>query len=315
MSNFQRKLPEGSMEELATLVSNGRGWWPDLLAKWAPSGSPGELRLAIRNRYLNFYSKGQSVAKVSFGRGGKSPTMSTHEKYVKGGSDGGQRYFKLQGNEGRDPDGQLVRWGGAKMLRTWISNSGKHTGPEKRCIDALVQASPKVIDLEMGLPAFDDRKKSALRLDIVALEGVPGDIRLVFWEAKMIGDGRLRSRNYTPRVLSEQIDPYRRYLDDSKRRQQVEDAYRECCKIIYEFHSMAGRVGMTRPLDPLIVEAGKPGSRLAIQDTPRLVIFDDGKKRDENAWSKHLEVLCRKVPVVVVEQRTVRDPLEALPSL
>ena len=36
----------------------------DLLAEWAPSGTPGSLRLAVRNGYLNFYHLGQSVSKV-----------------------------------------------------------------------------------------------------------------------------------------------------------------------------------------------------------------------------------------------------------
>ena len=302
------------MGELKKLVARGKGWWPDLLAQWGPSGSLGELRVGVRNGYMNFYSKGQSIAKVSFGRGGATPTMRIHKKYVKKSSDGGQRYIKLTGDVGRDPDGQRVDWGGPKMLRTWVGNSRKYSGPEKRCIDELVGVSPKVIDLEMGLPAFGDRK-TALRLDIVALEGTPEDIRLVFWEAKMIEDKRLRSKHETPRVLSEQIDPYQRYLEDPNRRQQVTEAYRRCCRTIHKLHEMAAHVGMTRPLDRLVVAAGKPDSRLEIDCTPRLVIFDEGKKRNERseeAWRKHLEVLRRKVRVAIVEQAPIRDPLETL---
>ena len=310
MSDFQRRLPEKSMSELEKLVSNGTGWWPDLLAEWAPSGSQGELRLAIRNRYLNLYSKGQSIAKVSFGRGGASPTMRIHEKYVKGSSDGGQRYISLTGDTGRDPDGRLVDWGGRRMLRTWIDNSCHYSGPEKRCIDALVAASPKVIDVEMGLPAFCGRK-TALRIDIVALEGTPDDVRLVFWEAKMIGDSRLRSKNGTPKVF-EQIEEYQRYLRAANPREQVTKAYRNCCKIICDLHAMAG---INIPLDPLVVAVGD-GASLEVCRTPRLVIFDDGKKRDVDAWTKQLEVLYGRVPVAVVEQRgRLDDPLETLPRL
>ena len=298
------------MKELEKLVSSRIGWWPDLLAEWAPSGSLGELRLAVRNGYMNFYSKGQSIAKISFGRGGSSPTMRIHEKYVKESSDGGQRYIKLSGDTGRDPDGRPVDWGGPKMLRAWVRNSRQHSGTEKSCIDALVGVSPKVIDLEMGLPAFGDRK-TALRLDMVALEGTPKDIRLVFWEAKMIGDKRLRSRYGTPKVF-EQINDYQRYLASPNRRQQVTVAYRNCCRIIRDLHSMATRVGITQPLDPLIVAAGDPGSNLEIDETARLVIFDEGEKRNEDAWRKHLHVLRDRVHVAIVEQRLIRNPLETL---
>ena len=299
------------MKELEKLVSSGIGWWPDLLAEWAPSGTLGELRLAVRNEYMNFYSKGQSIARISFGRGGSSPTMRIHEKYVKKSSDGGQRYIKLSGDTGRDPDGRPVAWRGPKMLQAWVRNSRRYSGTEKSCIDALVGVSPKVIDLEMGLPAFDDRK-TALRLDMVALEGTPKDIRLVFWEAKMIGDKRLRSRDGTPTVF-DQINAYQRYLESPTRRKQVTKAYRNCCRIIRDLHSMATRAGMiTQPLDPLIVAAGDPGSNLEIDETARLVIFDEGEKPNEDAWRKHLHVLRDRVRVVIVEQRLIRNPLETL---
>ena len=40
------------------------------------------LRIGIRDGYLNFYVKGQSVAKLSCGRG--NPTIETHKKYIEG---------------------------------------------------------------------------------------------------------------------------------------------------------------------------------------------------------------------------------------
>ena len=70
--------------------------------------------------------------------------------------------------------------------------------------------SPKIVDLEMGLPAVDGRKKP-LRLHVVSLEQAADGIRLVFWEGKKMGDGRLRSKVHKPRVF-EQIDAYRSSL-------------------------------------------------------------------------------------------------------
>ena len=83
MSYFDRRFPVNAMCALKRLSSKRAGWWPDLLSSWAPSGSPGVLRLAIRNGYMNFYSKGQSIARIDFDGHSASPTMHIHEKYVK----------------------------------------------------------------------------------------------------------------------------------------------------------------------------------------------------------------------------------------
>ena len=305
-----RCLPCNAMGALNQLCSSQASWWPDLLSNWAPSGSSGHLRLAIRDRYMNFYAKGQSVARINFGRGGASPTMSIHQKYVCSSTDGGQRYIKLSGEEGRDADGRPVTWGGPEMLTKWISKSHCYTSTEKCRIESLVEQSPKVIDLEMGLPAFGERK-SPLRIDLVSLEGTSDDIRLVFWEAKMIRDSRLRSRTRQPRVF-EQMDAYRSYLAEATRKQQVADAYRNCCRIVRDLHEMASGLGMSHPIDPLIVAAAETDS-LHVEETPRLIIFDDGGKRDETAWQEHLEVLCREEIVTIVDENSVGLPLESIP--
>lgn len=309
-NGFGRRLPSNAMGALSQLCSSQVSWWPDLLSNWAPSGTSGNLRLAIRNRYINFYAKGQSVARVHFGRGGASPTMSIHEKYVYSSSDGGQRYIKLSGEKGCDADGCIVTWAGPDMLAEWISKSRCYTSTEKCRIESLVEQSPKVIDLEMGLPAFGKRK-SPLRIDLVSLEGTSDDIRLVFWEAKMIGDSRLRSKECQPKVL-EQMDAYRLYLAETIRKQQVIDAYQNCCRIIRDFQEMASGLGLSRPIDPLIVAAAE-SDRLHVEERPRLIIFDDGDKRDETAWQKHLEVLCDKEIVTIVDRNSTGLPLESLP--
>lgn len=312
MAEFHRRLPERSLDRLEELTSARTGWWPDLLASWAPSGSLGVLRLAVRNRYLNLYASGQSIARISFGRGGVSPKMSIHEKYVKKCPGSGQKYVKLPCDKGVDAEGKDVPWGGRGMLDAWIARSGCHTSEEKRCVEALVAVSPKVIDLEMGLPAFGTRK-SALRMDMVALEGSPDSLRLVFWEAKLIGNSSLRSRTHEPKVLK-QIEAYRSYLGDADRKRRVIEAYQQCCGIICDLHEMASRVGTTHRLDPLITVAAKCGSQLALEENPRLVIFDDGGKRNEEAWQEHLRVLRREVPVAIVEKKAIAKPLEDLSS-
>lgn len=64
-----------------------------LFDRWSLPGrratSAAPLRLGLRDGYLNFYVKGQSVAKLSCGRDG--PKLSVHEAYVAGRRRSGER--------------------------------------------------------------------------------------------------------------------------------------------------------------------------------------------------------------------------------
>lgn len=309
MGTFDRRLPEKSWDALEALMAKV-SWWPDLLKQWAPSGSGGGLRLAIRDGRLNFYLDGQSIAEIRFGLGGHKPTLRVHHKYVISHADG-QKYWKCSGESGLDISGHQVRWGGPDMLQKWMSNSRCYGGEEKRCIEKVLATSPKVIDLEMGLPAFKE-PKTALRMDIVALEPTTHKIRLVFWEAKMIGDKRLRSKT-KPEVLR-QIRDYRSYLNNETRRQDIIRAYRESCSIMRKLHGMASRVTEIGSLDPVILAATEPDVCMEIEDLPRLLVFDDGKNRRKDRWQGHLRALCEEVPVVVDAGTDALKPLELIPG-
>ncbi len=152
MSEFDRQLSDAAKRVLADMsCDEGGNWWRDLLSLWAPSGHEGGLRLAIRNGYLNFYSCGQSIARIQFATDGK-PKLYVHNKYVLGESDGSQNYIKLTSSQGCDDKGAHCAWGGPEMLRSWIKRSEKHRGPEKRYVDQAVADMSTVIDLEMGCP-------------------------------------------------------------------------------------------------------------------------------------------------------------------
>ena len=296
MSEFDRRLPKPAVDIVRDL-SKKNCWMRNLLRHWAPSGKSGALRLAIRNGYMNFYSCGQSIGKVRFGRGGRRPSLEIHKKYVCRRASG-QEYFKIAAEEGLDPDGLTCPWDGARMLDRWIANSKCYRSVEKRHIDALLAVWPKVIDLEIGLPAFDGRRR-APRVDMVALEDAPGGARIVFWEAKMIGDSRIRS-NSSPEVF-QQIDSYEAFLADPCRRRRIAEAYREHCRLLGEFCEIVSAGG--KALHPFVRWAAKPGCQLNVDCRPRLVIFDDGGKRRRDVWQRHLRKLRRRVPVAVVESR------------
>jgi hypothetical protein len=221
MTIFAREFP---IERLSDAILEENGWLCDLLRHWHPSGDAidrhmeqedaGRLRLAVRNGYLNFYRAGQSVAKVCFGRQGKLQAK-IHNKYVYGKGGSGGSYVTL--TSAGFPElgtGRLARYYGPACLRGWISNANEHVGEEKRFVDLVVSRNPHVIDLEMSLPAYSEapEERRAPRMDLVGIEPVGDRWRVVFWEAKLVGDGRARCRGKDqPRVI-EQLKDYTRNL-------------------------------------------------------------------------------------------------------
>jgi len=102
----------------------------------------------------------------------------------------------------------------------------------------------------------------------------------------MINDGRLRSRTI-PKVFK-QVEAYELFLADDSNRQRVVEAYRRTCKLLRDFNVVARKIAHVPPIDDLIVEAARDDRRLDVTSRPRLLIFDDGAKRDESAWQRHL---------------------------
>jgi hypothetical protein len=124
-------------------------------------------------------------------------------------------------------------------------------------------------------------------MDIVALEEGQSGIRIVFYEAKLMSNGELRSRTWEPKVLH-QLKKYETYVSDPSRREQIIAAYRETCGLLYEIAQMRG------------VEAGSLIQKIArnsdipldLDPKPRLVVFSDDEHRyNKSDWKPHEKVL------------------------
>lgn len=316
MKGFDRRLWTNGLVGLRNLTCEpGGNWWKDLLSHWCPSGVPsGEqgLRLAVRNGYLNLYRSGQSIARISRAHDGR-PFAKLHHKYVDDAATG-QSYVRLIGSEFKASGDSAARsYIGRDMLREWINRSRNHHGGEKIGVDLLVGCNPEVIDLEMGLPANKERK-SALRMDLVALERRGDAILIVFWEAKRIDDPRLRARG-RPEILT-QIEGYRDYMADQLRRRRVIEAYRDACGIMCELHDIARTIAPIEDLAPIIHDtATAPMSSLDVDPTPRLVVFDDPNRRASKAWPEHEKKLRDEgVHVVIANPATCRLSSTGVPA-
>jgi hypothetical protein len=287
---------EFQIERLSDEVLNENRWLSDLLQLWHPSGDAisrdtdqegkEHLRLAIRNGYLNFYRAGQSMAKVDIDHGGNLQAK-IHNKYVYGKRDCDQNYVTLTA----DGCEWHLAYDGPACLRGWISNANAYVGEEKRFVDLVVARNPNIIDLEIALPAYP-KKRTAQRMDLVALEKVGNRWRVVFWEAKLVADGRARCKGKgEPRVI-QQLQDYTDWLDYENHQGIVTQAYQRTCRRLVELHAVAKRFRadieeLGLGIEEFAVDGVAP---LLIDKTPRLLI--DDRTRDV-AFTKngHLDKL------------------------
>jgi hypothetical protein len=274
MPSFGRDF---DLRKLGSSPDGVADWFTDLLSLWRPAGQgAGEygLRLAVRNGYLNFYRCGQSVARVGFGRGGVL-RAEVHAKYVRKREGEGQTYARLIGSSLSHSDGETQAYGGLEMLKEWVGRCEGYSGKEKEFVDRIVGRNDSVVDLEMALPAFTPAgsKRTAPRMDLVALEPTSSGQRLVFWEAKCMGDGRLRARDGLPEVVG-QLSAYRDWLEHGSNLALVREAYRKNCAILFNLHKQAQSASKeVGGLGTAIVAALQDGIA-DVDVAPRLLIDD-----------------------------------------
>lgn len=280
MSQFQRRL--NRLDSLKDLVdAAGNNWWKELLDKWqlpgTEAGTDG-LRLAIRDNYLNFYRRGQSVARVSFDTNG-SACASVHLKYL-GCEDvaKGKEYACLKNGafsaSGRPDFPYLL----GETLPAIIGQSENWIGREKFMVDLVIAQTQSVVDLEIGLPRLLGSKGGAPRMDLAILEEDQDSetIKLVFWEAKTIDDARLRATKPEDAEVHFQLG---RYVDFMKVREEYMNAikaFRENCKLLVQLAQMADKAAL---LSPLIHRVAQGDNAFEIDTTPRLVIFEGESQR------------------------------------
>jgi hypothetical protein len=277
------------LEELA----QAPGWWQDLLRAWAPAGSAlqgkRQLRVAIRNNYLNFYQRGQSIARVCVGRN-NVVRLEIHKKYIYENVQG-TGYARLAGSliscrDGEFKDSEYVS--GVGFL-DWIerSRSISEKQVEKKLLEGFVAINPGVVDLEMGVPAWDkqadDAAKAGMpcptrrfvpRMDLVLLEETKNAFpRVVFWEAKTTHDGRLRSRSDAEVI--KQLKLYTNYLSHDCYAEGVKSAYRDACRILIKLHSLAATIEKSTlpPLADIIHRVAESVALPEIDPLPRLLVM------------------------------------------
>ncbi|SFZ83479.1 hypothetical protein SAMN02983003_1670 [Devosia enhydra] len=208
----------------------------ELFTMWALPGAAnagnGRLRIGLRDKYLNFYVKGQSVAKLSIVAG--EPTIDVHQAYVDGKARDRspsrtkniQSYRIFRGADLSSSDT-------IALLTGWISTAETYASAEKRFVDDLVGANAGVIDLEMALPANKQPGEDpvAPRMDLVVVQAHKASRpAIAFWEAKCANNPELRAKNGSPKVIG-QLKKYSDWVSVGDRLSEVAVAYRNTADV------------------------------------------------------------------------------------
>ncbi|MDN5569230.1 MAG: hypothetical protein L0G27_10900, partial [Paracoccus sp. (in: a-proteobacteria)] len=175
------------------------------------------------------------------------------------------------------------------------ANKG-YAGAEKSFVERLVAANPDVIDLEMTLPALAGTR-SAVRVDLVALEQNGDCWKLVFWEAKMVKNLEARAKgDATPKVVGQQRQ-YHNWLDAAGRNNKADvlRAYRQVCEDLVQINTAVAKsnIGADLPLLGEGIVAVAEGAPLTLDGKVRLII--DNTEEDASFEQKgHLAKLRDK---------------------
>ncbi|MGA2611493.1 MAG: hypothetical protein ABSH01_28940 [Terriglobia bacterium] len=294
MSEFKHGLSDKFIEQLAE-EANKVSWWADVL-------NDAQLFIALRNRNINVYWRGQSLFKVMMGPSGLSAKM--HPKFLiePGLHDEVTLVNGRFGVEGLVDSGIIRTYEGPETLKKMKKAAGRFSGLEDTGCHDIILANPQVIDREIGfsgLISLHDGGTGKRRhlVDLLTLESDGDAVRLVFWEAKHFINRELRALGAVVPVC-EQIKRYRQCL--SEHRHEIESGYKRVAENLVAFEEM----GWKRRLSPLIKEVakGRPLTLGADDEDAKvgLVIFGFNKaERDEDNWQGHLARLKSEVKYVI----------------
>lgn len=318
MSEFKRRLDR--IERLKSLAtSSDENWWKELLRFWRPSGTDAGshgLRLAIRDNYLNFYRRGQSVARVAFDRNG-DPYASVHLKYLNAIGKDADGYARLVDGVFSCPEKNFSNnYQSRESFPKIIEKTREWGGREKHFVDLAFAHNDSVIDLEIGLPRLDGAEGGSPRMDLALLEqsSPDGQVKVVFWEAKTIDDGRLRASDPSNVEVHDQLEKYVTFMDDDRNRQGVAEAYRAYCRLLIELSEMVPQENPVT-LSPLVKQAARADSDLVVEKRPRLVIFEGQTEskgeichvKRVSTWDKtHFPRLSKWLPKVFTDGNNYR---------
>ena len=306
MTKYPLQFSRGlSPEELACLCEHAqRDHWISVLLKlWQPSGASAVngLRLDLRNGYMNFYRRGQSVARV--GVSGNRPWLEVHWKYALSERPMKKSPYVTMRDE-LQTRGNTTSKSFEPIILEWIKRvdggvleekdgtvSDGYSGREKDLIELLLSNTKNdtVIDLEVGIPGLGKR------IDLATIErSEDGQPCVFFGEVKHFQDGRMRKTLSNDesqpdlKVIKDQLDHYKSWLTEN--RAIVGQAYGCAARQMQQLWN-ASHTDIELP--EILRQAAKYES-LVVCEVPRLIVLSSKSEKIGAAyesWGPHRKIL------------------------
>ncbi|MEQ3626220.1 MAG: hypothetical protein ABNH26_13460 [Celeribacter sp.] len=227
MTNFARNTKIGGLLEWDK--ANPGNAVRALFDRWCfPGHTPDGkrmLRLCVRDGYLNFYARGQSVAKLNCLQSGASATIAS--AYLEGVEKPPHRTGG-RGNQTLSKE-MLADLETVERVDVWIRTALTYAGAEKSFVDDLMARHPNAIDLEMGLP----KHRSTMDL-VIAQEGDDG-LEIAFWEVKTAANSELRRKEGDAKVVC-QVRKYQDWVNSPGNEEAVQAACRSTASILLRLY-------------------------------------------------------------------------------
>ena len=259
---FSRGLECEFIQALNKTYDEQDSWWRTLV-------DDKDLFVGIRKNYINIYFNGGSILELRYSQS-KGLFGSAHFKYLLNLTRENTRRDYVTFKNGKfDPVAIMDSYTDIGKDIGKIKNAVKrHQGDEKKGVHQISVDNGNVIDVEIQFPGAKGR------IDFAALQKINGEIKVVFFEAKLYSNGELRSPSASPRIFG-QIMQYENIL--SSRRDEIEKSYAQVAKNIVQIN------GWDRRRDNIFFEAAN--GNLSVDPKVRLAIFgfDDPQKNAANS--------------------------------
>ena len=269
-TRFNRGLDQNFVDLLNEMYNESGSWWRKFV-------DDKDLFLAIRNNYINVYYRGNNLLKLERQGRGRNRIIvgKIHYKYLLRPNlidtpslTGPARYISLVNGRPNYPENMKdVFRENATNISALKEGAECYAKPEKRGVHDIILANLNILDIEIG---FGTPRSY---VDFAALRETKQGIEIRFFEAKLFNNGELRTEGCAdPKVIS-QIERYKCLI--KKNRQALIDSYRKVCCNLLCIQGIAKKYQKYHE----VLESVAAGSKLCIDENPRLVVF--GYDRDQ----------------------------------
>jgi len=284
MSKFERGIKSlAFIDALNDLRKNPISFWSRMVLDK-------DLFIAIRKERIHVYFQGNRLCELTYKNG--NVVGETMYKFLLNPSLLQKNFTFINGKCISPPPPNLLTtsYTDLQLIKSAMS---VYYGEEKNGVHEISISVPNVLDVEIAFekdPVPPKTRKSTDRIDFLRLEKQDGQLKLVFYEAKLFTNKEIRKPKGVQPPVIDQLHDYIKAL--KKHEPDILDSYALVCKNQQD-------LALLKSTDLASSVLNKHS--FSIDPIPRLVIFDfDEDQRTGKIYHEHLENLrsFTKCPII-----------------